>query len=183
MASKALPSQDVLRQLLDYDPETGALTWKARDVSLFKVGKQPVEQSAATWNTRYAGRPALSTIDPNGYYFGPVLDVQYRAHRVIWKWVTGEDPQFIDHINGLRRDNRIENLRSVTRSENNRNKATRTDSASGALGVVWHKGGKKWMVRVGTSYIGLFETFSEAATARQSAQIAMGYHPNHGRVA
>ena len=71
-----------------------------------------------------------------------------KAHRLIFMLHHGFMPQEIDHINGDRADNRIENLRSVTRSQNQYNKRPQRN-VSGYRGVTWHKKTGKWLVRVG----------------------------------
>jgi len=73
---------------------------------------------------------------------------QHKAHRLIWLYVYGEMPKEIDHINGDRQDNRLENLRSVTRSQNQFNKAMAQNNTSGYRGVSWHKKSQQWVIRV-----------------------------------
>ena len=79
---------------------------------------------------------------------GMINSKPYKAHRVIWKMVYGSDPHYIDHINGDRTDNRISNLRSVTKAQNNRNKRLRSDNKSGVTGVHWYNPRNKWRVDV-----------------------------------
>jgi hypothetical protein len=184
MAVIALPSQEVLRQLLDYDPDTGALTWRRRGREWFTSGGgRTADQSASGWNKRFAGKAALATLGSDGYLRGPILGKMAASHRVIWKMVHGEDPTLIDHINGSRIDNRLANLRSVSRTENNRNKATRKTNTSGVQGVSWHKASGKWVVNVGADYCGLYSDKDEAIDARRRGEAARGYHRNNGRAA
>jgi hypothetical protein len=115
MAGRYLPDLDVLRQLLDYDPISGLFTWKRRPLSMF-----PSERIGNAWNARYSGKAAGNT-DRHGYRR---IHVQYRlcwAHRLAWLYVHGVAPQppfEIDHIDGKKWNNRIANLRLVTRSDN-----------------------------------------------------------------
>lgn len=87
-----LPSRQTLRDLLDYDPETGALTWKVRPLAYCKS-----EKTQAAWNRRWAGKPALNAKVMNGHPNGPLLGKIYRADRVIFKWMTGKEPFNIIH--------------------------------------------------------------------------------------
>ena len=98
---KPLPPQEELEKLLEYDPETGGLTWKERPREMFLE-----EWHQRKWNTRYAGQPALTSTLKGGYKYGNLFDQKVLAHRVIWKMVTGEDPQDVDHIDGNRWNNR-----------------------------------------------------------------------------
>lgn len=176
--SKELPSIEMLRQLLDYDPATGVLTWKPRPLEMF-AGDVRI---CGTWNTRYAGKPALSHVDAHGYRIGAIHGTNYLAHRVVWKMVHGADPSGeIDHINGDRADNHIDNLRDVSKSGNQRNAARRKDNQSGTTGVYWHKVAGKWAATIGNKSIGIFDSKDEAIFARTTAQEMAGYHENHGK--
>ena len=172
-----LPAQDHLKLMFDYRPETGELFWKARTPDMFPdtMGRAK-EHSCAQWNSRWAGKPALSKAW-NGYVGGSLNYKYVSAHRVIWKLMTGDDAEIVDHINGVKHDNRFENLRSVSYSENNRNRRVNKNSTSGTLGVHFAKRTGKW-----TAYItiGSFDTKEEAVAARKAAQEFLGYHENHG---
>jgi hypothetical protein len=170
-----LPTIEELHKLLSYSPDTGALTWRARrDVK-------------ASWNTRYAGKPALACIHEDGYRKGRIHRVLFRAHRVAWALHHGSWPELdIDHINGDRSDNRITNLRQVTRSENQRNMRLPSDNKSGVVGVYWSTARKKWVAEIRNAqgrkrHLGVFEDLEDAATARRAAELDEGYHQNHGR--
>ena len=180
MAAKPLPTAEQLRQFLKYDPQTGKLTWRKRPES---ACKSPAE--AKRWNANYSGKEAFATVEKTGYLVGAVLRRRLYAHRVIWALVSGEWPAGqIDHINGVRTDNRLANLRVVTSAGNNRNRARPTHNTSGTMGVTWQAADRRWQARLGSGrdrYIGAFETYEEAVKAREDAQRARGYHPNHGR--
>ena len=181
--TKELPSIDLLRQLLDYDPDTGLLTWKPRPVEMFKNGDKRI---CATWNTRYAGKEALSHVNSDGYKRGAINGVNYLAHRVCMAIHNGEWPkQEVDHISGDRLDNRIINLRDVSRSENNRNAGVRSDSRTGHPGVCWHKAVNKWVAQMWENGrhvgLGFFDNIDDAIAARKKAEKEKGYHPNHGK--
>lgn len=88
-------------------------------------------------------------------------------------------PQMLDHINGVKSDNRIANLRSADHAKNAQNLKRTANNTSGAIGVVWHKLGKKWQANIvvgkKTIYLGLFEDFNDAVAARRAAEKL--YHP------
>ncbi|TES59213.1 HNH endonuclease [Pseudomonas syringae pv. tomato] len=133
-----------------------------------------------------AGRPSGS-LNSWGYVQFHFQGSYYKAHRVVWLICKGYWPEELDHINGNRTDNRIENLREVTRQENLRNQKIRSNNTSGVMGVGWDKCNRRWTARIRyegkNKCIGYFKTFDEAAAARKAAEIAFGYHPNHGRAA
>lgn len=163
-------------ELLSADFQTGKLFWKSRTKSMFSD-----ERSWASWNARYSGHEAMTYRDPNGYLCGRVFNKQVKAHRAIWAIAHGVFPSFIDHINGVRDDNRLANLRAVSVQENNRNMRVRSDSATGVTGVCWDSTRGKWLSTIGGAHIGRFDDFATAVAARASAQIAAGFHENHGR--
>lgn len=111
----------------------------------------------------------------------------YGAHRVAWFLYTGEDPLGlqIDHINGIRCDNRRENLRLVTIQENNKNQRVQVNNKSGVVGVGWHKASGKWLAQISSKgkrvHLGTFSSKTDAAAARKAAEIEYAFHPNHGK--
>lgn len=172
MARSQLPTPDALRQLLRYEPETGKLFWLERP------------DGPAWWNTRYAGAEAMTNIVTAGYKASVLNGRAALAHRVIWAIVHGEWPtDDVDHINGVRTDNRLCNLRAVDRATNCKNMARNRRNTSGVTGV--SKCGEKWKAYIRSNgvfrVIGLYDEFSDAVTARHLAEREDGFHPNHGR--
>ena len=182
MANKPLPSPEELRQLLSYDPETGKLFWKSRNRENFAT-----ERGWKIWLSICQGREAFTSKNSNGYLIARVCGVSLRAHRVAWAINFGEwPPEDIDHINGNRIDNRIANLRAVTRAENCRNRALSYRNQSGIYGVSFDQKLNKWIVRIyidgQQKNIGYFVHKEDAVKCRKSSERALGYHRNHGRI-
>lgn len=174
---------DEVRRLVRYDGETGKLYWLPRSRQMFSGGSRDAELLAALWNGRWAGKEAFTTRS-HGYFTGHLLDKKLQAHRVAWAIAYGEWPNFIDHINRDRGDNRLSNLRAVTRTENQRNHPKRSDNSSGVSGVYWDANRKRWSAYINTDKrvsLGRFETMAEAIAARRAAEKVLGYHPTHGR--
>ena len=173
-----IPSPAVLRKLLNYDPDTGILTWKPRSLSAFSSYR-----IFRSWNSRYANKPAGTAV--NGYLNLILNSSTIGAHRIAWaiyydKWPTDH----IDHINGNRADNRILNFRCVTKGQNNRNAKRRADNKSGVTGVHVREtaNGVRYYAYIGWNiHLGSFATLGQAAAARKKAEIEHGFHPNHGR--
>ena len=135
-----------LRDWIDYNPETGVLTWsKARPRSR-------------------AGSECGTTC--HGYRVFHFNGKTHSAHRVAWALHYGSPPPSqIDHINRDKSDNRIQNLRAATNSENNRNKRMRLDNTSGAVGVRWYPPSSKWVAQVVT----MGETITKYFSSRPEA--------------
>jgi hypothetical protein len=92
----------------------------------------------------------------------------------------------IDHLNGVRGDNRIENLRDVSRSANMRNVSMQPRNTSGVVGVYWNKQSNKWHGQISATdgrvvSLGYYADIADAAQARKQAEAMHGYHENHGR--
>lgn len=150
MDEKQILSPHALRQLLRYEPETGRFFWRPRDGSWFcSGGRTTAEHAASTWNTKYAGKEAFLRDNGRGYLAGRVLNVGVSAHRAAWAIQTGQWPEHeVDHINGHKHDNRWENLRAATRSQNQFNRPARKDNSSGAKGVYFDKRSGKWAAQI-----------------------------------
>lgn len=156
--------------ILNYNPESGLFTWKVRRGSRAMPGKRA---GSVLWN---------------GYRAINVDGCHLREHRLAWLLVHGSLPvEDIDHVNGQRSDNRLCNLRSVSRQENCRNLARRSDNSSGVPGVSFHKKLGKWRSYISTDgkqiNLGVFESLAGAIDARKAAEVKLGFHKNHGRAA
>jgi hypothetical protein len=117
---------------------------------------------------------------------GRLFGKNVRAHRVLWALHYGSDPDgVIDHINGLKADNRIENLRVTDAEGNAQNRPLRRDNRTGSSGVIPHGDKFRANIRCGgkLTHLGTFERLSDAVAVRKEAERAMGFHENHGRVA
>jgi hypothetical protein len=172
---------DIIRLLIDYDPETGKLFWRARPASMF-----PTLRACYSWNGRYAGKEAFTAQTAQGYLKGALFNRTFRAHRVAFAAFHGRWPDEVDHINGNGMDNRIDNLREVSRLENAKNLPMQRKNTSGHIGVHWHKSARKWVASIGVSgrvlHLGCFASIEQAVQAREAAAVEHGFHPNHGRV-
>lgn len=164
-------TREELKQVLKYEPDTGLFTWKVKR-SRISPG------DVAGTKRRHDGKTYI-IISINGK--------KYRAHRLVFLYMTGAFPDRIcDHINGNGTDNRWVNLREVDFINNNRNMRLRADNTSGVTGVHWNKKDKRWQVSIKTGkdrgYIGQFKTFEEAVEARKKAERHHNFHVNHGSV-
>jgi flagellar capping protein FliD len=167
---KTLPTQTRLRELFNYDIDSGLLTWKVRTNNVVKVG-----DATKSYNNR-------------GYGHTSCDGRRYKTHRLIMKWVYGDfdEQKEVDHINGNPSDNSIENIRLVDRKTQMRNLARHSNNTSGQTGVYWNKHGDKWQsyitVNKTLKYLGLFTEKADAIKARKEAEKEHGFHPNHGRI-
>lgn len=185
MSSMIIPPA-VLRALLRYDRVSGRLYWLPRSEDWFvATSRRGARHICASWNAKFAGKEAF-TAAAAGYRIGCVLGVALRAHHVIWCMETGSWPLHeIDHINGIRDDNRIENLRDVTRRENTMNRSLHSNNKSGFNGVYWNERDRRWragiIVNKRKIFLGSFRAKDDAIEARKAADFRYGFHANHGR--
>jgi len=172
----------ILRELIEYAPETGRFHWRFRDRKWFDS-----DRVYKSWNTKWAGKEAFTSTNAYGYKQARVLGEQITgAHQLAWAIHCGEWPSgLIDHINGDKTDNRICNLRDVKNSESMKNLPIRKDNKSGICGVCWDSRRGGWLAGIGvsgrTKFLGCFDSVDLAANARRAAEESFGYHANHGR--
>jgi len=163
-------TQEKLEEILSYNPETGLFT---RLVG----GRGP--------NNRVGD--ISGAIGNHGYIAVTINRKRYLAHRLAWFITYGSWPKNeIDHLNHVRVDNRLANLRETTRQENMRNASLSKASTSGVTGVYWNKRDEIWnpaiMVNGKTIHLGAFTDKFEAICARKSAENKYGFHANHGKI-
>lgn len=172
---------NTMRKIISYDSQTGKFFWLPRNASMFATPK-----AFKAWKSKFEGTEAFSVDDGQGYRRARIFGTNYRAHRVAWALYYNEWPAYeIDHINGDKSDNRIENLRSVNHMENCRNLKKNTNNTSGVTGVSWVEERQKWQAyiddNVGRIPLGRYDEFYQAVIARKAAEKALRYHPNHGK--
>jgi len=144
-------TQSRLKELLHYDEETGIFTRKTK-IGRYKLG-------------------SISGAKHNKGYVQIMIDGEnYLAHRLAWFYVYGEFPKNqIDHINRIKTDNRIENLRQATSSQNGANKNKQINNSTGYTGVTFDKNRSKWMARIWVNnkviHLGRFSSPIEANSA------------------
>ena len=164
-------TQTDCQALFKYNSDTGILTWRERS----DVPKN--------WNTRYAGTEAGSE-HVYGYRNVCINYISYPVHRIVWLYVHGSWPNEIDHINRVRNDNRLINLRSVTRSENNKNHSMQNNNTTGITGVTRRSNGiyeARISINGKRKHLGQSRSLEKAIRIRILAEKKYGYHPNHGR--
>ena len=133
----------LLKSLLLYDGETGLLTWRRRQSSMFSS-----DRICNSWNAKWAGAKAFTSSNSRGYKTGSIFGRQFQAHRVAWALHYGCWPNDeIDHIDGIKTNNSIGNLRQATRAENCRNTRSAAGSTSKYLGV--YKRDDYWVAEIG----------------------------------
>lgn len=165
MAAKQVPPAEYLHQCFAYNGETGGLTWKTRPREHFRT-----ELGWRIFNGRFSGSPAMALA--GRFYLRVRISIigsrsnRYLIHRIVWMMIYGEHPdREIDHINGDGRDNRVENLRLATHSQNMGNSR---DRRPGRRGSTFDKAYGKWAAQITVNRkminLGRFDT-EEAAHA------------------
>ena len=169
---KTILTQEYLKEILEYNPETGMFIWKIE-----KARRVATNDIAGTKWKNHNGTSYLHiSIDYN----------KYRAHRLAWLYMTGEFPvNQVDHKDGNGLNNKWDNIRSVSQSENMKNLPLRKDNKSGVCGVSFDKEFGKWVAYISANNkiikIGRFKDIWDAICARKSAEYKYGYYENHGK--
>ena len=158
-------------RLFTYDREAGILYWRNKNGN----------------NTRRNYVAGSLKGDKNGYQRVGIKGKIYKEHRIIMMLCFGHIPENaeIDHINHVRNDNRLCNLRFVTMSENMRNKSVSSKSTTGVTGVYFYKRLQKYIARIRVNrefiHLGTLETLEDAAEARRQADRKYKFNNNHGK--
>ncbi len=152
-----LPSQEELHRFFEY--KEGDLYWKIKTAKHIKIGAK------------------AGSLSSNGYIGLRFNNVDYKMHRIIWCYHFGQiaNKLQIDHIDGNRANNKIENLRLATCSQNSsNNKRAYGNSKSNILGVDWSKASSKWRARICKNnkqiHLGWFTNQEDAIAARKAAE-------------
>ena len=157
-------------ELFKYEPETGMLIRKV-----------------TTSNNRFHAGTTAGCSSPDGYLRVRADKVLYMVHRVCYLLAYGSlpDDMQVDHINHVRDDNRLVNLRFVTQGENLKNQSVSSKSTTGVTGVYFSKSRNKFIAQIKVNrqvhYLGCYNTLEAAAAARAEANLKFNFHNNHGK--
>lgn len=167
-------TQEILKKLLHYDPDSGYFTWRAR-------GHSNVDK-------RWAGKRAGGIKDRGDGYKYRSVKLMYRTYRessLAYLYMTGEWPEMIDHLNRDATDNRWSNLVKSNPRLNSKNMSKSIRNKSGHTGVSWYPKTSKWRAHImvdGKFYsLGLHDTIEDAIKAREDARIKFGFTEGHGQ--
>lgn len=155
-------TQTVLKEILHYDPVSGVFTWRAAPTNKILPGK------------------VAGTENWIGYVHITLRRKKYLAHRLAWLYMHGNWPQYqLDHVNRIRSDNRIDNLRECSNSENHQNSGIYSNNMSGYPGVFWNKKASKWAAQIMSNgdrkFLGYFSCAESARDAYLDAK--KKFHP------
>lgn len=161
-------TQNELKKIVEYDIESGVFTYLKSRKGGIKKGQ------------------IAGCKDKNGYIQVRINNVRYYCHRLAFLYMNGYIPEFeVDHINHNRSDNRWENLREVTSTENCKNIPLKSNNISGCMGVYFCNTFHKWVAKIQLNrkniHLGYFIELHEAVNARKNAEVLYGFHENHGK--
>ena len=156
-----------LHEYLDYNKLTGILSWKKKLGSKCIVGQE------------------VGYVSTDGYRYFGFKGKTLKSHRIIYFMVTKILPDYIDHDDRNRLNNKWGNLKASTMTQNNKNCNKQRNNKSGITGVSWSTERQKWVARISNNNkpipLGRFVNLQDAIIARQKAEVKYGYHPNHGK--
>lgn len=156
--------QKRILELLEY--RDGGLFWKVKPAKQIAVGSK------------------AGCVNGHGYSVIRIDGVLHRTHRIMFLMHHGYLPDYIDHADGNRLNNSIDNLREATASQNAYNKPVQSNSASGVKGVRWHKQIKHWCVEIQVNkvkhYLGIYKDLELADLVATEARSL--YHGNFARI-
>jgi hypothetical protein len=174
---------DIVREFLDYNPETGIFTWRTRGREWFTS-----DRICNSCNTRFAGKAAGCVATKSTGY--PRLKIKllgklYIASRLAFLAMGESLPEQVDHANGNSLDNRWANLQASTPAENMKNQSMRRTNTSGITGVYWNKVTGKWLAQVmlcgKRKSLGYFDDLDIAAMEVMEFRAANGFTARHGQ--
>ena len=164
-------TQERLKEVLEYNPETGDFVW-------CELPRRGVKSGSIAGSK-------LPNNSGNGYLAIRVDSKLCMAHRLAFLYMNGSLPEKgeqVDHIDGNGLNNSWENLRIVTPAGNLRNQKLYSNNKSGYCGVAWTPENGKWRVRIENKHYGYFHNILDAALMAASAYEKLGYHSNHGSI-
>ncbi len=159
MKIKPLPPLEELKEVLDYNPDTGIIIWKKKVRGNIEIGQE------------------AGSVNSMGYRVIKFKRKTYLAHRIAYYMYHGIDPleKMLDHENLNKQDNWIKNLRLATHQENGRNRNLNKNNTSGATGVYWNKGAQKWEAHIKINgkkkFLGYFLNKEDAIPVRKEAEL------------
>lgn len=154
------------REILDFDPVSGVLTWKLSLNRQVRAGER------------------AGTVSRNGYVVVTIAGRKYMGHRLGWFLYHGVWPKGqLDHENHKRADNRLSNLQDGTHTDNQHNRSRNRNNKTGVTGVR-KTSDNRWIASIcvnkSRKHLGIFQSFTDAVLARKSAESQYGFHYNHG---
>lgn len=141
-------TQEVLQELLHYNPETGVFTWNNRDLKYFSHCKFS-QRACKIWNAKFANKEAKNKSKQDKKTRTSYVRIRitlnkktklYKAHRLVFLYLDGKlPPEQVEHIDGNGLNNKRNNLRKVREGENHKNMPMQKNNTSGCTGVTWNK--------------------------------------------
>jgi len=166
-------SQNELKEIIHYDPETG----------IFSYAKDYISENGYKRNK---GDVIKSKVG-EGYLGVSIFGKQYRLHHLAFLYMLGYMPKEVDHDDGVRFNNKWENLKDCTRSENMKNRKISSYNSTGIIGVHLRKDTLQYSSTITVNgkiiRLGCYPTKNEAAKVRKEAELKYGFNKNHGRKA
>ncbi|EAA1216115.1 HNH endonuclease [Salmonella enterica] len=164
---KSMPPKELILERLSYDPDTGIFRRKMKNNRNQIIGEQ------------------AGSLSSEGYLIIQIDKVRYYAHRLAYFLITGKQPMSVDHVNGIRTDNRAENLRSASRCENVYNTKKNIRNRSGHKNIHWNNRSNKWDVHMNANrkshWGGCYSSLEEAVKACKALRLKLhGEFANHG---